>query len=252
MEDNTKSTKDKLKQIVNQFVRRFNWIYYVKNKSSDLHLPGAKIINAFYTGFQKLDEDYDIICKYDADLVFEPNYLKKLKSHFESNPKLGIAGGVCCVQKGKNWVVENLSGKDHIRGSLKAYRKDCFLEIGKLKKSIGWDTLDELLSYYYNWDTLVDESLKVKHLKLTGKNYSPGSNIMQGEATYRMRLGLILTILIGLKRALTSKSPTLFWSFIRGYLNAKNSKLEFIVNKEQGKFIRNYRWIQILKRIKFK
>ena len=63
-----------------------------------------------------------------------------------------MVAGFCYIQKNDEWVLENLTSKDHIRGALKAYRKECFFDIGKLKPSMGWDTVDELLAKYHNWE----------------------------------------------------------------------------------------------------
>lgn len=122
-----------------------------------------------------MDDDYDIICKFDADLIFPDNYLEQLAFLFKENDRLGMASGFCYVEKNGDWVLENLTRKDHIRGALKAYRKQCFTDIGKLKPSMGWDTVDELLAKYYNWDILTDERLHVKHLKPTGISYNRNS-----------------------------------------------------------------------------
>ena len=246
------NSTDRTAEKVNDFIRRHSWIQLVNKKSTEEHLPGAKIVEAFYKGYGVLDEDYEIICKYDADMVFESNYLLKLSQHFKENNRLGMAAGQCYIQKDDQWVLENLNKDDHIRGSLKAYRKECFLEIGKIAKSIGWDTLDELMVQYYGWELKVDPSLKVKHLKPTGFNYSPGAARLQGVATYRMRLGLILTLIIGLKRAWVKREARIFFSYIKGFLDAKRESLPFIVDAKQGKFIRNYRWRGILQRFKTK
>ena len=42
-------------------------------------------INAFYKGFKTLDDGYDVICKFDADLIFPPNYLETIAHHFLQN-----------------------------------------------------------------------------------------------------------------------------------------------------------------------
>ena len=246
------NSTDRTAEIVNDFTQKHSWIQQVHKQSSEEHLPGAKIVEAFYKGYEVLDEDYEIICKYDADMVFESNYLLKLSQHFKENNRLGMAAGQCYIQKDDQWVLENLNKDDHIRGSLKAYRKECFLEIGKIAKSIGWDTLDELMVQYYGWELKVDPSLKVKHLKPTGFNYSPVAARLQGVATYRMRLGLILTLIIGLKRAWVKREARTFYSYINGFLDAKRESLPFIVDAKQGKFIRNYRWKGILQRFKIK
>jgi len=244
------NSTDQTSEIVTGFQKQHPWIELTHKKSSDEHLPGAKIIEAFYHGYDLLDENYDLICKFDADMVFEENYLIQLSYLFNENNRLGMAAGQCYIQKGNEWILENLNNDDHIRGSLKAYRKECFLEIGKIVKSMGWDTLDELTAQYYQWEIRVDPSLKVKHLKPTGFNYSYGAARLQGVATYRMRLGLTLTTIIGLKRAWVKCEMRVLFSYIRGFLQAKKSRISFIVDPKQGKLLRNHRWKGIFSRIK--
>ena len=60
---------DETSKIVEKFSAEFPFIELFNNISSSQHLPGSKIINAFYKGFQQVDENYDAICKYDADLI---------------------------------------------------------------------------------------------------------------------------------------------------------------------------------------
>jgi len=123
------NSSDKTESVIDGFTLKNSNISLVNSLSSDQHLPGSKIINAFYKGFKELDENYDIICKFDADLIFPTNYLETLSKHFSSNPKIGMAAGFCYIEKDKKWVLENLTRKDHIRGALKAYRKECFKTI---------------------------------------------------------------------------------------------------------------------------
>ena len=242
------NSTDKTAEVIAEFTSQFSWITSVDMSSSSDHLPGSKVINAFYKGLQILDDNYDIICKFDADLIFPNNYLEKLASHFKGNPNLGIASGFCYILKNETWVLEDLTQKDHIRGALKAYRKACFFEIGKLKRSMGWDTVDELLAKYYKWDILTDNTLVVKHLRPTGQTYHSKSKLLQGEAFYKMRYGLLLTIIAGLKGAFKLKRPSHALDVLKGYFKATTDKIEFLVTKDQGRFIRQYRWKNIIKK----
>ena len=219
-------------------------------KSSEEHLPRAKIVEAFTKAMGYWMRIMTSSVNTMQTWFLESNYLLKLSQHFKENNRLGMAAGQCYIQKDDQWVLENLNKDDHIRGSLKAYRKECFLETGKIAKSIGWDTLDELMAQYHGWELKVDPSLKVKHLKPTGFNYSPGAARLQGVATYRMRLGLILTLIIGLKRAWVKREARIFFSYIKGFLEAKRKGIPFIVDPKQGKFLRNFRWKGIFQRFK--
>ena len=239
------NSSDKTQLIAEDYSSKYPWITVVNSKSSDTHLPGTKIIHAFNKGLETLDDNYDMICKFDADLIFPENYLDQLTYHFNTNNKLGMASGFCYIEKDKHWVLENLTNKDHIRGALKAYSKECFNEIGKLKASMGWDTVDELLAKFHGWDILTIESLHVKHLKPTGQSYSKASKYLQGEAMYKMRYGFWITLISALKLAYKKGSFRLFNDYMSGYFKAKSNKTEFLVSKEEGEFIRDVRWIGI-------
>jgi glycosyltransferase involved in cell wall biosynthesis len=244
------NSTDSTENIVNDFSEKHSYISLINNQSSEAHLPGSKIINAFYKGFETLDEDYDIICKFDADLIFPDNYLEQISNHFTQNQKLGMAAGFCYIQKNNDWLLENLTNKDHIRGALKAYRKACFLEIGKLKPSMGWDTVDELLAKYYGWEILTDETLHIKHLKPTGISYNKASKYLQGEAMYKMRYGFSITLISAIKLAYKKGSFSLFKDYMAGYFKAKREHIEPLVSKEEGTFIRDLRWKGILNKFK--
>lgn len=243
------NSSDKTESVVDGFTQQHAFISLVNAQSSDIHLPGSKIINAFYKGFETLDDNYDIICKFDADLIFPENYLETLALHFNNNPKLGMAAGFCYIEKDGEWVLENLTRKDHIRGALKAYRKKCFEQIGKLKPSMGWDTVDELLAQYYNWDILTDENLHVKHLKPTGVSYNKASKHLQGEAMYKMRYSFLITLISAIKLAFKKDRFQLFKEYMAGYFKARKNKPAFLVSEEEGQFINRLRWKGIRKKI---
>ena len=44
---------------------------------------------------------------------------------------------------------------------------------------------------------------------------------------------------------------SLFKDYITGYFKAKKEKIDFLVSKKEGRFIRNLRWNGILSKLKF-
>ena len=145
------SSTDSTAEIVMAFAKEYPFISLVNKVSDAIHLPGSKVIQAFQEGLESVDENYDFIVKADADLIFPPNYFETLIKHFKLDERIGMVGGFCYIEKNGNWVLENLTDKDHIRGALKAYRKETFKQIGGLKPAMGWDTVDELLCNFHNW-----------------------------------------------------------------------------------------------------
>lgn len=235
------NSTDKTAEVVLEFAKENPFITLVNKSSEAIHLPGSKVIQAFQKGFETLDENYDIIVKLDADLIFPTNYFETVIKHFQSDSKIGMAGGFCYIEKNGDWVLENLTDKDHIRGALKAYRKETFQQIGGLRPAMGWDTVDELLCKFNNWKVVTDESLHVKHLKPTGANYNKTARYKQGEAFYTLGYGFFITAIASAKLAMMKKKPFLFLDYIQGYWKAKSAKKQMLVNKEQAKFIRKYR-----------
>ena len=238
---NDRSTDDTAK-IITSFAQKYNFISLVNTTSTvEGHSPGSKVINAFNQGLSTLDSDYDIICKFDADLIFPNNYLEAIIDRFREDSQTGMAGGFCTIEKNRQWELERLTGKDHLRGALKAYRKECFFQIGKLKPHMGWDTVDELLAQYHGWKISTNESLLVKHLKPTGASYTPSAGYKQGEAFYRLRYGLPITLIASAKLAFLKKNLPLFKDYLSGYFKAQKEKQPFLVSEEEGRFIRSLR-----------
>ncbi|WP_144893974.1 glycosyltransferase [Flavobacterium tiangeerense] len=235
------NSTDNTAAVVNSFISKHPFISLVNKTSDAVHLPGSKVIQAFQTGFDTLDENYDLIVKIDADLIFPANYFETIIKHFQSDERIGMAGGFCYIEKNGEWILENLTDKDHIRGALKAYRKETFQQIGGLKPAMGWDTVDELLCKFYNWKVVTNESLQVKHLKPTGANYNQKARYKQGEAFYTLGYGFFITAIASIKLAMMKKKPLLFIDYMNGFWKAKSSKTPLLVTTEQAKFIRNYR-----------
>jgi glycosyltransferase involved in cell wall biosynthesis len=224
--------------IVQDYIEKHPWISLVDKKSDAIHLPGSKVIQAFQAGLATLDNEYDIMVKGDSDLIFPSDYFETIIRHFESDEKIGMAGGFAYIEKNGEWILENLTDKDHIRGAFKAYRKQTFEQIGGLKPAMGWDTVDELLCKYYNWKVVTDESLKVKHLKPTGANYNKASRYKQGEAFYTLGYGFFITAIASLKLAMRKGKPLLFIDYIRGFWKAKAENKTMLVTPDQAKFVR--------------
>ena len=235
------NSTDATAAIVMEFTKNHPFISLINKTSDAIHLPGSKVIQAFQKGLETLDDNYDFIVKADADLIFTSNYFEMIIQHFQSDAKIGMVGGFAYIEQNGDWILENLTDKDHIRGAFKAYRKECFAQIGGLKPAMGWDTVDELLCKFYNWKVVTDASLKVKHLKPTGANYNKTARYKQGEAFYTLGYGFLITTIASAKLAMMKKKPLLFLDYIQGFWKAKSEKKPLLVTPEQARFIKNYR-----------
>jgi glycosyltransferase involved in cell wall biosynthesis len=246
------NSEDQTFDIAQKLAAKWSWLRVIKLDSTQKHAPGSKVIKAFYAGLQTLDDDYDILMKLDADLRLPENYIETLVNHFEKNNNLGMAGGFAAIEKNGHWVVENLTNKDHIRGALKSYRKACFQDIGGLIPAMGWDTLDEMMARYKGWQVQTDGNLIVQHLRPTGQSYAKEAHLKQGKAFYQMRYGVVLTLIASLKLASKKKKPLLtFVHYQQGFWQAFRKKESYLIDENAGKFLRKYRFEQMLKKVGF-
>ena len=233
---------DSTAEVVNHIASKYPIVQLIQRGEKGEHLPGAKVVQTFNYGLSYLKEDIEVICKFDADLIFPDNYLEILNLQYSKNSQLGMFGGFCYIEKNGLWVLENLTNKDHLRGAVKSYRKACFEAIGGLKMAMGWDTADELLARYHEWIVQTDETLHVKHLRPTGAGYKSNARYLQGSVFYRMRYGVLLTLLAAVKLAVKKRSGKLFLDYCKGFYKAKQEKQPYLLSAEEGKWVRQYRW----------
>ena len=236
--------------IMDKYVKLNPIFYKLSTISSTEHMPGSKVINAFYKGFELLDDAYDFIVKLDADIILPPNYFEVISTHLKNDSSIGICGGFIYERTSAgNWELNHPMDSDHVRGAFKAYSKLCFKAIGGLKNAMGWDTVDELLAKYHRFKLHTDSNLKVKHLKPTGKAYNKKAKRLQGKAMYAMHYGFLITCIASIKMAISNRSFKSFWNNMSGYLNAVRNKTPYMVNEQEGKFIRRLRWQNIKRKL---
>ena len=258
---------DRTAEIVNNFKNQDSRFRVLDLETSE-HSPGAKVVRTFDKGLQALDwKDFDVVCKYDADIVFPTNYLEKINQTFETNPKAGIVSGLVYIKKYKSnseiknlrnpnenwldfsnknneWVFENLSSKNHVRGPIKAYRKECFEDINGLRAVLGWDNLDILLAKKHGWDVVTIKDLWVKHLRPTAYKYKSQKAEKLGQYFYNIGLSLPLAIISSAKSSFKNRSAKEFFITINSFLKQKERQN---LSTEEIKFIRNLRWKEFFK-----
>ena len=258
---------DRTSEIINNFKNQDSRFRVLDLETSE-HSPGAKVVRTFDKGLQALDwKDFDVVCKYDADIVFPTNYLEKINQTFETNPKAGIVSGLVYIKKYKSnseiknlrnpnenwldfsnknneWIFENLSSKNHVRGPIKAYRKECFEDMNGLRTVLGWDNLDILLAKKHGWDVVTIKDLWVKHLRPTAYKYKSQKAEKLGQYFYNIGLSLPLAMISSAKSSFKNRSAKEFFITINSFLKQKERQN---LSTEEIKFIRNLRWKEFFK-----
>lgn len=219
------------------------------NLQKSAHQPGSKVVNAFKKGLETQNLDnFDIICKFDADIILAENYLESVENSFRNNPEYGLVGGLLYVEKEGDWVYEGNSNKNHVRGPMKAYRKECFVAMGGLRETLGWDNIDSILLENLGWKEVVLPELKVKLIKVKGADYTVKESDYYGKYFYFLGLNRLLAYVASSKEAMKSKSIPFFFQIVETYERCRSKKLELKISKDEQKVINDQRWRALKKK----
>jgi glycosyltransferase involved in cell wall biosynthesis len=158
---------DQTGAVLDRYASQFPWILVLHRANRGFRKSGGGVMEAFHDGYNALNCDWDFIVKLDGDLSFAPEYFEKCFEHFQSEPNLGIGGGEIYHLVSKELKLE-ATPRFHVRGATKIYRKACWVAIGGLWSTAGWDTIDEVKANMLGWKTYSFSDLKLIHHRLTG------------------------------------------------------------------------------------
>ena len=164
--------------------------------------PGAPIVRAFHAGLGELEEFPPVIVKLDADTSMEPDHFERLLAVFAAEPRLGIASGTCLEQRDGTWEPVAVA-LGHVRGAVRAYRRECLREVLPLEERVGWDGIDGFKANVRGWTTRMLPELTFYHHRPVGtRDGAPAARWQaQGEAAYYMGYRFSYLLLRSLYRA---------------------------------------------------
>jgi glycosyltransferase involved in cell wall biosynthesis len=180
--------------------------------------PGAPIVRAFHAGLRELNADPSVIVKLDADISVDPGHFQHLLNAFAEEPRLGIASGTCLEKRNGNWEPVRVA-RGHVRGAVRAYRRECLREVLPLEERVGWDGIDELKASVLGWATRMLPDLAFYHHRPLGsRDGAPSARWRsQGEAAYYMGYRFPYLLLRSLHHARRHRAAL---SMISSYLAA--------------------------------
>lgn len=158
-------SSDKTIDIVNKYLEAQEWITLLKLPDRGYYdlMTGGEI-KAFYRGYQVIkDMDYNYLSKLDGDISFDERYFDNLFKEFNSNNRLGIAGGGCYYKDHTGGFVLEKTYKYHVRGAARIYRRECWEQIGGVIDDLGWDAIDVYKARMLGWETFSFNEIKMIH-----------------------------------------------------------------------------------------
>ena len=164
---------DATPQILADAAAKFRFIQVVQRNDRGVRSVGPGVIEAFYDGLSYVDlDDYDYLCKLDADLELPPTYFEHLMKQFESDPLLGTKSGKIYMRVGDE-LVHEFHGDENSIGAAKFYRVSCFKDIGGFVREVCWDGIDGHLCRMKGWIASSEDEPEthIIHLRQMGSSY---------------------------------------------------------------------------------
>jgi len=210
-------------RLIDECAAQYPWVLGLHRDNRGFRKSGGGVVEAFNDGLRWVTcEDWEFIVKLDGDLTFAHDYFQTCFEIFQSEPQLGVGGGVICyVENGVKRFEE--CPAFHVRGATKIYRRACWEAIGGFWVAPGWDTIDEVKANMLGWNTRSFGDLHLVHHRETGSaDGAWGGLVKNGRANYISGYHPVFMLAKCMSRAVGHgqfhDSTALLYGFITGYL----------------------------------
>jgi hypothetical protein len=208
-------------------------------KSAD-RLAVAAAPRAFNFGLAAVGDfsRYTHIGKLDGDVELRPDYYERILAELDADPSLGIAGGVILEQREGAWK-PTASAREHVRGALKLYTRDCFADIGGVVERLGWDGIDEVLARMRGYTTRSFDDAEALHYRETGSaDGRLRGHVRWGEAHWILNHGPLWTTARAFKTARLRPRGASGAAYLYGYARAAVRRVPRVEVDGYRRFVR--------------
>jgi hypothetical protein len=202
-------------------------------------LAVAAAPRAFNYGLASVDASpYTHIGKLDGDVELRPDYYETVLSEFARNPRLGIAGGVILERSGGEWQ-PTAGDRQHVRGALKLYTRECFEAIGGIVERLGWDGIDSTLARMRGFETASFDRAQALHYRQTGSaDGRLRGHARWGEGHWTLHHGVLWTLARAGKVARQRPRGASGAAYLYGYARAAARKVPRLEVEGYRSFVR--------------
>ena len=199
-------------------------------------------VRAFNAGLERVTGlNFDFIGNLDADISFDPMYFENLLRQFQTDHKLGLAGGMVHTKIHGHFVNQEVA-LDSVAGAVHLYRRKCYEQVGGYipMPNGGEDSAAEISARMHGWTTRTFSEYPVKEHRFTGSATARPlrSRIKEGFRMYSLGYSPIFFFARCIYRF--RERPMLLGSCAAfcGYLTQALSRSPKVVSPEFVRFLR--------------
>ena len=231
---------DRTAQIVEGYASRYQWIELFRMPERiDRSFAGK--VHAFNAGLERVRSlEFDVIGNLDADLSFDPEYLRFLIGKFAEDRRLGVAGTPCTEDDGYDTARDSFEGENHVAGGCQLFRRQCFEEVGGYipNRGGGIDWIAVTTARMKGWKTRSFPEKRFHHYRSLGtagkSNWA--ASFSYGEKDYYLGGSPVWQLFRVAYRA--TKQPIEGFALLSGYCWAAIRRIERPVSRELLRFHR--------------
>jgi biofilm PGA synthesis N-glycosyltransferase PgaC len=202
---------------------------------------GSKVL-AFRAGYEEIRTiPHEFVGNLDADITFPPSYFRELLSRFESDPLLGVGGGIVMEPSGSGYVPQ-VTSLNSVCGSVQLFRRACYDAFGGYIpiRVGGVDAAAEIMARMRGWkvQTFPEIPVRAERRVLTGGATVLHTRYRQGISNYLLGYHPLFQSASSISRVGTS--PILFGSLctMAGYCWACLNQWEKVLTSDAIRFLR--------------
>jgi glycosyltransferase involved in cell wall biosynthesis len=211
-----------------------------EDSSTRDRLARAAAPRNFNAGLALADwRNYDYVMKLDGDIELPPDYFKTIIRRFETEPRLGLAGGVLVENDADGTTRAITIPRNHVHGALKLYSRDCFDAIGGIQERLGWDTIDETYARMLGFTTTsFTDVVSVHHRPIGSADGVLRGRARHGECAWILHYDPTWVALRSLKVARSRPRGLSGVAFLYGYGRAAVRQVEQVPDPDFRRFTR--------------
>lgn len=242
---------DETPQILAEFSEKLPFLRVVRREDRGFRSVGPGVIDTFYAGLDTIAlDDFEYLCKLDADLELPPGYFERMIREMEAEPRLGNVSGKVFLREPDGTLSHERRGDENAVGPAKFYRIAAFRDIGGFVRHVGWDGIDGHVCRLRGWiaKSIYEPEIGIIHQRQMGssdKSVFKG-RIRVGAGKWYIGSSLPYVLATAIYRMFDAPYVIGAVLMVYGYVSSMLRGDPRYGNEEYRNYLRSYEWASLV------